>query len=65
MEKEKKSLREQIGEYLVDISKLTFGGLVLSLILEVSVNKVLVLISGTCSTFAITLLGFYLLNKKR
>lgn len=63
MKKEK--IREQLGEYLIDISKLTFGGVVLSVILDISDNKPLVLIFGIVATIIIAVLGFLILNKKR
>ena len=56
---------EQLGEYLIDISKLTFGGVVLSVILDISDNKPLVLIFGIFATIIIAVLGFLILNKKR
>lgn len=65
MEKEKKHLREQIGDYLIDISKLSFGGVVLSVILEISHNKPLVLLVGALATFGVALWGFILLNSKK
>ncbi len=63
MKREK--IREQLGEYLIDISKLTFGGVVLSVILDISDNKPLVLIFGIFATIIIAVLGFLILNKKR
>ena len=65
MEKEKKRLREQIGDYLIDISKLSFGGVVLSVILEISHNKPLVLLVGAVATFGVALWGFILSNTKK
>jgi len=64
MEKNNKTFAEQLGEYLVDISKLTFGGVVLSVILEISHNKPLILVIGALATFGIALWGFLLINYK-
>jgi hypothetical protein len=65
MEKEKKRLREQVGDYLIDISKLSFGGVILSLILEMSQNKPLLLVVGIMATFGVALWGFILSNSKK
>lgn len=64
MDKDKKTFGEQLGEYLIDISKLTFGGVVLSLIIDLSHNKPLMLLFGAASTFGIALWGFLLINYK-
>lgn len=65
MKDERKSLREQLGEYLVDVSKLTFGGVVLSVILEISQNKPLILMIGGIATIGMALWGFLLQNRKK
>ncbi len=65
MKNEEKSIRQLFGEYLIDVSKLTFGGVVLSAVLEISHNKPLVLITGTIATIGIAVWGFLLLNKKK
>ena len=47
-------LRKEIGKYFVDISKLVFGGVVLSSILKMEeINTVWVLIVGTAITIII------------
>jgi len=59
---EKGSLRVKIGDYLVDVSKLIFGGVVLSTILNIqSVPKGSVLIVGGLATIIFAVLGFYLM----
>ena len=63
--KDRKTLREQLGKYFVDISKLTFGGVVLSVILDISHNKPLVLGVGVIATIGIALWGFILVNSKK
>jgi hypothetical protein len=67
MKNEKKPFWEQLGEYLIDISKLTFGGVVLSVILEISQNKILILGVGFMATLVFAIWGFLLLtiNDKR
>lgn len=64
MKVNKKPFGQQLGEYLIDISKLTFGGVVFSLILDLSHNKPLMLIFGVASTFGVALWGFLLINYK-
>jgi len=64
MENGKKSLTEQIGTYLIDVSKLTFGGVVLSVILEISKNKLLILAFGFSATLIFAIWGFLLLTIK-
>jgi hypothetical protein len=65
MKDDKKSFREQLGEYFVDISKLSFGGVVLSVILDITHNKPLVLLIGVIATIGIALWGFILINSKK
>lgn len=64
MEKDKKTFGEQLGEYLVDVSKLIFGGVVLSMILEISHNKPVLLVIGAIATFGVATWGFILMNYK-
>jgi len=62
---EKESLRAKIGDYLVDVSKLIFGGVVLSTILNIqSVPKGSILIAGGLATIIFAVLGFYLIKEK-
>ncbi len=58
-------MRKELAEYFIDISKLTFGGVVLSVILEISANKAYVLIAGGLATFIFAVWGFILLKKSR
>jgi hypothetical protein len=64
MKNKKKPFEEQLGIYLIDISKLTFGGVVLSVILDISHNKPLVLAVGIIATFGVAIWGFILVNFK-
>jgi hypothetical protein len=57
-------MRKELGKYFIDISKLTFGGVVLSVILEISANKLIVLIAGSLATILLALWGFLLLKIK-
>jgi ABC-type dipeptide/oligopeptide/nickel transport system permease component len=64
MKDDKKPFWEQLVEYLIDISKLTFGGVVLSVILEISQNKILILGVGFMATLVFAIWGFLLLTIK-
>jgi len=61
---EKKPFSEQVGDYLIDISKLTFGGVVLSAILEVSKDKTIILLYGIVSTLLMAVSGLIISNIK-
>jgi hypothetical protein len=61
---EKKPFAQQLGEYLIDISKLTFGGVVLSAILEISKDKTLILLYGIASTLLMAVSGLIISNIK-
>ena len=61
---EKESLRTKIGDYLVDVSKLIFGGVVLSTILNIqSVPRGSVLVIGRLATIFFAIWGFYLIKE--
>ncbi|MDR2449782.1 MAG: hypothetical protein LBD52_07475 [Prevotellaceae bacterium] len=55
-----KKIREKLGDFFVDIAKLVFGGVVLSVILDFEMNKTVVLLSGIVATAAIAYIGFKL-----
>jgi hypothetical protein len=57
-------IREKLGDFFVDIAKLVFGGVVLSLILNLEINKVAVLSAGMFATISLAVLGFVLYRKK-
>ena len=58
-------MRNKIADYLLDISKLVFAGVVLSTILQIDgVPKWAVLLTGVYATFVIALVGFMLMEKK-
>ena len=57
-------MKDRIGNYLLDISKLIFAGMVLGVILDVSgISQTAVLISGVWATIALALIGFALIKK--
>ena len=49
---------------MTPLSKLTFGGVVLSVILDISHNKPLVLAVGAIATFGVAVWVFVLVNYK-
>ncbi|MBU0702082.1 hypothetical protein KKE26_12470 [bacterium] len=54
-------MRGKVGDYLLDVSKLVFAGVVLSSILGFEdVPELAVLISGSMATLITALVGFYL-----
>ncbi len=57
-------MKEELGKYLIDISKLVFGGVVLSQVLNISQNKVLIIILGLMASTMFALIGFTLLRKR-
>ncbi|MBW8051315.1 MAG: ABC transporter permease [Cytophagales bacterium] len=58
-------MRKEIGKYLLDVSKLVFGGVVLSTILKIEdFSKLKLFVWGMTATFIIALLGFIFINKK-
>lgn len=60
-----KKLKVKLGDYLIEISKLTFGGIVLGTVLNINnVDKIYLIISGLITTLVLLGLGFYLLFKK-
>ena len=57
-------MREKIGDYLLDISKLVFAGVVLGAILDVGgISQTAVLISGATATIFFAFIGFKLAKK--
>ncbi|MDR0691484.1 MAG: hypothetical protein LBF69_00425 [Prevotellaceae bacterium] len=60
----KKKSTEKLSDFLIDIAKLVFGGVVLSVILDLEINKIVVLLTGMFTTAVLALFGFILYNKK-
>ncbi|MDR0581363.1 MAG: hypothetical protein LBG31_00195 [Prevotellaceae bacterium] len=60
----KKKIAEKLSDFLIDIAKLIFGGVVLSIILDLNINKMLVLSTGIFTTAILALFRFMLYNKK-
>ena len=57
-------MKDKIGNYLLDISKLVFAGMVLGVILDMGeISKTAVLITGVWATVVFALIGFALIKK--
>ena len=57
-------MRNKIAEYLLDISKLVFAGVVLSTILKIDgISKLAVLSVGITATVGIAIVGFILMRR--
>ena len=58
------NMKEKIADYLLDISKLVFAGVVLSGIFQIDgVSQAAVLLSGISVTIIFALIGFVLLKE--
>lgn len=58
-------MKEELGKYFLDISKLVFAGSVIAGILEIEdISKIWILISGLIATTIAATLGFYLIKNK-
>jgi hypothetical protein len=53
-------MRKELSKYLLDISKLTFWGIVLTVILEIEANKLVILGLGLIASFILALIAFLL-----
>jgi hypothetical protein len=63
--KRKVPVKEKLGDFFIDIAKLVFGGVVLSLIISFEANKVFMLVCGIIATAVIAGYGFYLIYKQK
>lgn len=56
-------MKAKIADYLLDISKLVFAGVVLSVILQIEgASKLAILLTGICATVIFALIGFILMR---
>jgi hypothetical protein len=67
MEKEQKeTMYEELGKYLVDVSKLVFGGVILTNVIQVEwINTFWLLFVGSIVAFSTATLGIILITYKR
>lgn len=57
-------INEKLGDFFIDIAKLVFAGVVLSTLLDITSDKLLVLLLGIGATIGLMLLGFKLYKNK-
>lgn len=59
------STKEELGDFFIDIAKLVFAGVVLSTLLDLTEDKILILILGIISTVIMLIMGFELYKRTR
>ena len=59
------SAKEKLGDFFIDIAKLVFAGVVLSTLLDLTEDKILILILGIISTVIMLIMGFELYKRTR
>lgn len=57
-------INEKLGDFFINIAKLVFAGVVLSTLLDITSDKLLVLLLGIGATIGLMLLGFKLYKNK-
>lgn len=55
-------VKEKMGDYFLDISKLIFGGIILSSIVNEPMNKWVIYSIGSFFSLWLTILGFVLIS---
>lgn len=55
-------VKEKMGDYFLDISKLIFGGIILSSIVNEPINKWVICSIGSFFSLWLTILGFVLIS---
>lgn len=58
-----RALYEEAGKYLLDVSKLIFGGVILAGVVNLDVDKIVLFIVGGTSVVLSAILGFVLFKK--
>ena len=57
-------INEKLGDFFINIAKLVFAGVVLSTLLDITSDKLLVLLLGIGATIGLMVLGFKLYKNK-
>lgn len=55
-------MRKELGKYLLDVSKLIFGGVILSGLMNLNVNSVVLFVVGGSTVLLTALSGFMFLK---
>lgn len=59
------SVKEKMGDYFLDISKLIFGGIILSSIMNEPINKWVIYSLGSFFSLWLMILGFALIDQSK
>lgn len=59
------SVKEKMGDYFLDISKLIFGGIILSSIMNEPINKWVIYSIGSFFSLWLTILGFVFISNSK
>ena len=57
--------RYELGKFLVDISKLVFGGVILAGIMSQEIDRQLLFILGSCIVISFALIGLLIISKNK
>ncbi|WP_279179526.1 DUF6722 family protein [Parabacteroides johnsonii] len=57
-------INEKLGDFFIDIAKLVFAGVVLSTLLDITSDKLLVLILGISATVVFVIVGLKYYKEK-
>ena len=60
-----KTFRYELGKFLVDISKLVFGGVILAGIMNQEIDRQLLFILGSCIVISFALIGLLIISKNK
>lgn len=61
--KAKKELYVEVAKYTLDLSKLVFGGVILTLIINANINKTVTFACGCVTLIIFVAIGYVLLKK--
>ena len=64
MSESKRTRNEVVGDTVLDLGKLTFGGIVLAGIFDSSMNKIVLVTAGLVFCIILIIIGIYLTTKK-
>ena len=64
-EEQSQNFRKELGKYLLDVSKLVFGGVVIAAIMSRDIHWAYVVGIGTLSVVVLATLGFMLIKQAK
>lgn len=65
MAKEKRTRDEVVGDILLDLSKITFGGIVIAGIFESGTNRIMLVSGAVIFCLALIFTGIFLITNKK